>query len=466
MGGPEGGRGGESGGRCAAGLRGAPAAWVERPPRASIRLGRRGPLRCATLSVMDGTRPRGARCRPVLAAALAVAALAPRPAAAQAWVGGRTTPRLTEIVALDRTGEADWPYGAEDLAGDGIDSFTPQEQAIDLRTAYAVADAQRLWARAYVSDPNALGGNVTVFLFIDADRSALTGGTAQAPEIDPRFTSDPSPGGFEYAVGVQGSGALPDLWAWQEVLGAYEAVQIPIGQAMAEAGQDVDPILLHDPRHGYVQARINLELVGLSAACEANLFLRSVSDAPSLGDGDLDVGQFAPCVPADADGDDVPDVIVPPGGCASDGECPGGGICEDGQCVLAVPCATDTDCVADEQCSADGRCVPRPSGMCSTSAECGDLICSGGQCGPCTLGGTECATGSRCAPTGHCIVGSGPGGGGGADGDGFGLAPGDEVRGGACACAARPAPDPGGLAALFAAAGLAVRLRRRPRRRS
>lgn len=409
----------------------------------------------------------GALDRPGLAPALAALGLglalgvAPRPAAAQTWVGARTTPRLTEIIAIDETGEPGWLYGAEDLAGDGLENFKQPEQSIDIRTAYAAADATRLWARAYVSDPNAVGGNVTVYVFIDADRSAATGGTARAPEIDARFTSDASAGGYEFVVGVSGNGSISDIWSWSEPTSQYDPLQWSAAEAEAEADQDTDPILIHGAQHGYLQAMVDLGLVGLTAACEANLYIRSVNDAASLGAGDLEVGQLAPCVPADANGDDVPDIIVPPAGCVADADCPGGGICEAGTCVLAVPCATDADCAADEQCSPDGRCVPRPSGSCSTSADCGDLICISGECAACTLGGAECGAGRRCSPTGHCITGTGPGGGGGAGGDGLGLNPGDEVRGGACACAARPAPDPGASAALLALAGLALRRRRR-----
>src|SRR5262245_25967867 len=96
----------------------------------------------------------------------AAVALAAATAGAQTWIKPRTTPPLHEIVALDATGEAGWPYGFEDLAGDG-QTFKQPEQAIDVRTAYAATDATRFWVRVYVADPDAVGAGVTVYVFID-----------------------------------------------------------------------------------------------------------------------------------------------------------------------------------------------------------------------------------------------------------------------------------------------------------
>jgi hypothetical protein len=418
------------------------------------------------LSACEGRARRRSWGVPLIVGVVAGGGLASRPAAAQTWSSGQTTPRLHEIVAIDRTGEALWPYGAEDVAGDGLERFEQEEQSIDLRTAYASADAERLWARAYVSasaEMNAIGGGVTVFLFIDADRSALTGGKAAAPEIDARFTTDSSPGGYEFVVGLRGDGTVSQLWAWKAAPapGQYEVVMAQPGQAVAEAGQDLAP------RHGYVQGTIDLGLLGLTSACEASLYLRSVNDTASLGAGDLEIDRVAPCVPADANDDGVPDVIVPPSGCTDDSGCPGKGLCVDGACILPAPCAVDADCKPDSACSADGRCVPRPSGTCTTGADCGDLICASGQCGACTPGGSDCGADRRCAPTGRCVPGAGPGGGGssggGAGGDGLGLASGEEVRGGACACAALPTPERRDAEALLAVAGFALCVRRQRR---
>ncbi|AUX24953.1 hypothetical protein SOCEGT47_054940 [Sorangium cellulosum] len=414
----------------------------------------------------DGWVRRRAWSAPLAVGAALAVVLGPTSSAAQTWTGGRKTPVLDEIVAIDKTGEPRWPFGGEDVAGDGAARFEQPERSIDFRTAYAVADAGRLWARAYVSETAAISGAVTLYVFIDADRNRGTGGTAEATEIDPNFTIDGSPGGYEYVLGVKGDGTLADVWAFR-ASGNYERLTVPAEQVATEVGTDVDPVLINEAVRGYVQGAIDLGVVGVTAACDANLYFRSVSGTAGLGPGDLDIGISAPCVPGDADSDRVPDVIVPPSGCTWDGDCAGRGVCVDGACVLPVSCVEDTDCDADEECSPDWRCVPVPSGTCTTNAECDGLVCANGRCGPCAPGGAECGPDARCAPTGVCVEGAASGGAGssGAGGpDGPWLEPGDEVRGGACACAAGPAPYGGGALSLLAAGGLALRLRRRPRR--
>jgi len=98
-------------------------------------------------------------------------------AQAATWIAGRTTPNVKELVTVDETGEDLWLYGSEDIAGDG-ETFNPPEPNLDIRTAYATSDASRFWARTYVSDANAPGANVLVFVFIDADNNATTGESA------------------------------------------------------------------------------------------------------------------------------------------------------------------------------------------------------------------------------------------------------------------------------------------------
>ncbi|WP_437596769.1 dickkopf-related protein [Sorangium sp. So ce590] len=394
-------------------------------------------------------------------AALAVA-LVPKSSSAQTWTGGRTTPVLDEIVAIDRTGEPRWPYGDEDVAKDGAATFAEPERSIDFRTAYAVADAGRLWVRAYVSGTTAIGAQTTLFVFIDADKNRATGGTARAPEIDPRFTADASMGGYEYVLGVKGDGTLSDVWRFVAPPGSYERVTVTDMQVATEARTDVDPLLIGEATRGYVQGSIDLDIVGVSVACAANLYFRSVNDAAEIGPGDLDIGLSASCVADDGDGDRVPDVIVPSSGCTRDADCAGAGVCVERDCVLPVSCVDDTDCAGDEDCSPDHRCIPAPSGSCTSDAGCGDLVCVGGQCSPCSLGGDSCGPGARCAPTGRCVDGeasSGAGGPGEPD-----LLEGDAVQGGACACATGPAPLGGGALSLLAAGGLALAWRRRPRR--
>src|ERR1700759_3781948 len=70
---------------------------------------------------------------------------------AQTWSLKRQRPSLFEIIAVDRTAEAGWPFGQEDIAGDGVTTTEPDEAAVDLRSVYADARAKKLWLRAYVS---------------------------------------------------------------------------------------------------------------------------------------------------------------------------------------------------------------------------------------------------------------------------------------------------------------------------
>lgn len=167
---------------------------------------------------------------------LGALALAATPAQAQTWTGGRSTPVISELVVIDATGESGWPFGFEDLAGDGAD-FGQQEQSIDIRTAYAVADNQTLWARTYVSDDNAAGGNIVVFVFIDADDDPSSGGGADASEIHALFTDDPTPGGYEFVIEIGGNAMINDIWEWDG--SAFAPITLmPNDNADAEAGQD------------------------------------------------------------------------------------------------------------------------------------------------------------------------------------------------------------------------------------
>lgn len=406
------------------------------------------------------THPRVWICRAAVCSAFLSCAAA---AYGATWAGGRTTPTVREIVAIDATGETNWPYGAEDVAGDGLETFRQQEQSIDIRTAYAATDPQRFWARVYMSDSQPAGGNVHAFVFIDSDRNLGTGGTAVAPEINSNFTNDPSPGGYEHVVEVTGSGSSVQLWNWQG--NRYVNGNLPPGRVTGEASTDTDPIRIGAQTHGYVQLAIELSAVDLTQACDANLYFRTANDTPSLGAGDLEVGQVGACIPADANNNGVPDIIVPPGGCASNAECPAGGICQAGQCILARACTTNGDCGAGMQCTTDGRCVPVPSGTCTTNAQCNGLVCQGGQCVACTSGGNQCGTGSVCGPDGHCVVDQGPGGGTGAGGT-LTLAADESVKGGACHCALSVRTRTGGGQALCVAAlALFVARRRSARRR-
>jgi hypothetical protein len=225
-------------------------------------------------------------------------------------------------------------------------------------------------------------------------------------------------------------------------------------QFVVEAGVDSDPLALNGADHGYVQAQVDRTLLGLTEVCAANLFFRSLSDDPALGDGDVDVGRRGPCVPDDGNANGVPDVLVPPAGCSSDAECPAQGVCIAGSCRLTSTCATDADCAGGDVCTTDGRCVAGPGGSCSDTAECAGLVCSSGQCIACTPGGSECGAGRLCGPDGRCTDA--------APDEGPSLAPGEEVQGGACACRAGRA-TPGGQALLLAIVPLALAFARRRR---
>jgi hypothetical protein len=291
---------------------------------------------------------------------------------------------------------------------------------------------------------------VTVFVFVDADQSSATGGPAAAPEIDARLVTDPSAGGYELVVGVRGDETVVGVWEWDTAQDQFATVATMPAEVVAEAGVDADPIGIGAANHGYVQAQLDLALTGVSAACDANLFFRSVSDDAAIGEGDLDVGRAGSCVPADDNDNGVPDVVPPPE-CTNDDQCPAQGICVDGSCRLTAVCIEDTDCDAGEACTADGRCVVVPTGDCTTSAECADGVCQGGQCTACTAD-DQCAAGQRCAPDGRCIGDTGD--------DGPTLEPGEEVQGGACACRVSRGPA-NQLAWLFAGALAIVAVARR-----
>ena len=389
------------------------------------------------------------------------------PAVAATWTGGRTTPSLREVVAIDATGESPWPYGQEDVAGDGLASFTPQEQAIDFRTAYTVADATTFWMRAYVSAAGAVGNNVSVFVFIDSDASPATGGTARAPEINGLLANDPTAGGYDFVVVIESTGTISGIWQWRSVQTKYALLPANQGTRSGEIGSDLDPIRIGANVHGYVQAAISASTLTVAPVCGLNLYFRSITTTPGLGNGDLDIGKLGPCIPPDANGDTIPDVIVPPSGCTSDAQCADHGVCVDGQCVLATPCVTSSDCPSGKICTADGRCVAQGGSSCTTNDTCNGLVCVSSTCTACTPGGSECGTGQRCGPDGQCVAGGGTGG---TSGDGvIALAPGDKVVGGAFHCAAGGSaggPEGTTLVIFGAALGsLASRRRRRIQKR-
>jgi hypothetical protein len=349
------------------------------------------------------------------------------PALAQTWPGNATRPLLLELGAVDASGEDGWIFGAEDVAGDGLNRFNAAEQALDFRTVYAAARGQDLWLRAYVSS-TANVGNVQLFVFVDTDRNATTGGSAAATTLDDRFATDPTNGGYEYAVAVDAAETLVGAWAWSDQTNTFEAFDL-MGFDV-EAGAGIDPIRIGQDTRGYLQLRVPLTSVGLTGACQAFLFVRSVNEGPaSLGDGDLDVGRLG-CVPEGSSDREPPEPIASTPACTDDAQCPGDGLCVDGRCVVPPLCRQAQDCAADETCT-DGVCVfSSTTRACTSDAACGDLVCDedAGVCAACTSD-AGCGAERRCATTGRCV---GPGGS--APPGGAPLAEGEKIQGGAFTC--------------------------------
>ncbi len=384
---------------------------------------------------------------------------------AQSWEPPRERPALLDIGAVDETGESRWLFGAEDVAGDGLDTFRAPEQAIDFRTVYAAAGEEELWLRAYVSSTSTVG-DVRLFVFVDSDRDETTGGSAEAISLDERFDGDPTAGGYDAVVAVRGDGSLEGLWRWSADAMDYEPVADPPGAG--EVGADVDPIRVGEARRGYLQLRAPLEALGLTSACDAELFVRSLNESANLGAGDLDVGRRFRCVAQGAGESRWPSEVVPRDPCTADEQCPGSGLCVEGQCVLPPLCRADSDCGDDERCD-DGICVFDSSETtCGDSSECGDLVCDegAGRCGACA-DDASCGAGRRCAATGRCVDGTGatpPGDGA----DDLQLGEGEKIQGGAFTCgwAAPAAGWPLGLGLSMGGLGVLAAWRRREGRAS
>ena len=330
--------------------------------------------------------------------------LCPAKAQAQTWVGNRAGPGLTEILTIDATGEPNWPWGSEDVAGDGLNNFTPAEQAIDARTVYVATDATHFYSRVYFSVANAQPGNISTFVFIDTDQNPVTGGSATGNELDASFTSDPSSGGYEYVIKIQRtaeSTTTATIFQFDNTARIYTAIATQPGQVVAETNFYLDPIRVNQLVHGYLQSSVDLALVGLTQACQANLFVRSTNQTTGLGAGDLVVGAEEACVPT-LNNNNVPVVVVPPVGCTSNAECPYDGVCVNGDCVLTLPCAVNADCAAGYVCNT-GRCVFISGAPCIDSSNCDGLVCQQGLCAACP-NDAACGAGFVCGPDGRCLL--------------------------------------------------------------
>lgn len=376
-------------------------------------------------------------------------------AQAQTWSAQRTQPALRQIASVDATGELGWPYGTEDLAGDGSSMFAPDEAGVDLRTVYAAADAERLWLRVYVAAESAPPENVSVFFFIDADDRDDSGGPAFGAELSQLWSSDPSRGGYERAVGVSiqpnGVPTVLGVFSWSAGPRRWSEVDVQGVELRTEAGRDEDPIRIGAHERGYVQIDLVHALSELNASCTGNLFVRTLHDAPApRAFGDDDEPAFACHAPTDPQGN--PDVLLVE--CSVDDDCPNDGECREGACLFAYPCVGDEDCASDERCEANA-CVRVGDEPCDDSADCNGLVCTSGRCTACTeSGATVCSGGQWCSPNGECVD---PDEVGGPAGN-----PGDQVRGGAFKCAVSAGQRyPSSLAMWLWPLALALWLRRR-----
>jgi len=336
--------------------------------------------------------------------------LLPKAAVAQTWVANRQGPSLSEILTVDQTGEQNWLWGAEDVAGNGQNEFAVSEQEIDARTAYVATSNTRFYSRVYFSVATAQPGNVSTFVFIDADQNPATGGHASATEFSSSFTTDPSNGGYEYVIRVQRTGndaTSGSYFRYSAIDQQFLEVTPQDGQLTTETNVFDDPIRVNQLRHGYVQSSVELSLIGLTQACDANIYVRTTAQAPTLGAGDLELGQVGhSCVPAVDTTTNVPVVITPPSGCTSNDECANGGVCANGVCIFTQPCAVNGDCAAAEACQ-QGRCVFVGGTACANSSTCNGLLCENRRCVVCTSN-AACGAGFLCGPDGRCIAGTTP----------------------------------------------------------
>jgi hypothetical protein len=384
---------------------------------------------------------------------------------AQTWSAGRTGPALFEIVAVDASGEALWPYGQEDLAGDGAQTENADEAAIDLRSVYADARAAQLWLRAYVTATVAPTASSVAFFFIDSDANTSTGGAATGAQLWPAFGADPTPGGYERAIGLRGDGTLLGVFFWDAQKKQWTQQPDKPQLAAAEAGSARDPLRLLGDDHGYFQVKLELSVAGLDDACTGTFFVRLWNDANAKRSFGDDAGMNAAACHASPDRYGDP-ALLHSDACSSDASCPAKGQCRSGVCVFGYACSTDTECRSDEHCSA-GVCVRVVDKSCTQSADCDGLVCAAGKCVACSSSGARaCAAGLLCAPDGSCLRPALAGAAGASAGSGAAGAAGNaaiRVRGGAFSCSLRGSPPASSAHAAWLAL-LALVRRRRTRR--
>jgi hypothetical protein len=402
----------------------------------------------------------------VVLCSVASVSLLTSPALAQSWSLGRERPALFEIIATDASADKAWPFEQEDVAGDGVATLQADEAAVDLRTVYADVRANRLWLRAYVAAKTAPTSNALAFFFIDTDARTNTGAKADDTKLWSGLTADPTPGGYERAVGMRGDGTLLGVYVWDAQKSTWEKQPDKPMLATLEVGVGRDPIRIAGDDHGYFQVELDLAASGLDAACEGTIFVRLKNDGdPKRNFGD-DLGMDAAACRAqlNAFGDPTP---LHSDACSSDASCPAQGVCRQGTCLFGYECSADTGCRTDEHCSA-GTCVRVVEKSCQQDRDCDGLVCDAGRCTTCSATGARaCESGLLCAPAGSCISPrAGAGGNKAVPAAGSGATDGERVRGGAFVCAATPGRDAAPIPWLWLAACVAfIRCVRRSRLR-
>jgi hypothetical protein len=378
---------------------------------------------------------------------------------AQTWSVMRERPSLFEIIAVDATGDASWPFGQEDVAGDGASTEQADEAAIDVRSVYADVRAERLWLRAYVAGKIVPDKNAVAFFFIDDDARTSSGGKAEGNPLGFALGADPTPGGYERAIGVRGDGTLLGVFFWDTSNKQWSQQPDKPVLASSEAGATRDPLRLLGDDHGYFQVDSSLASVGLDAACSGTIFVRTWNDATGKRAFGDDASERAFECHAKLDTYGNPELLQS-GSCKNDAGCPAQGQCRSGICLFSYECVTDEVCPSGEHCSG-GACVKVVDQSCKQSADCAGLICDAGHCVACSATGAHaCASGYLCAPDGSCLrAADGGSAGKNAGSAGHGSAAGSggaRVRGGAFTCSAARAGHTGSaplwlLLGLFAA---------------
>lgn len=359
----------------------------------------------------------GARAKWLLVALLAVCL--PGWASAQEWLPpNRTTPALWEIIGIDASGEQNWPFYQEDIAGDGLNRFDTLESRMDVRSVYANREGNdRLWFRFYVASATQPPSSMRAYLFIDTDRNHLTGHQASSGTDSQWdfFASDPTEGGYERVIAVQGDGTVLGVWSWDA--GATRWFKMPDrnGSVVVESGADNDRLRIGPNPRGYLQFNADVEATGIDNNCDDRFFLRTWNVDPNdpndaaLNFGDTDVAGAILCNPPDDNNDGIPDVIYQTvTACQDDGDCPGTSYCfEQRVCVIGYECAGDPDCRRDEACTNNVCVRVVQTDTCNNDSECAPFICDNNQCATCTTGGARaCDAGFVCVPDGRCVVDS------------------------------------------------------------